>query len=118
MNVLGHAFTMMPTEDLQASIDAWRSAGLKLLWRPDGETALLGIAGRAAVMTEDDDTERGFGPGPVLLVDNVAAASTEWIVAPIDVPVGRYAVCRAGNAIVRLLDLSTCDPDRLAWFGG
>ena len=113
---------MVPTSDLSGSVAAYISGGLEVLWRPDPQTALLGTGQRACVMIEDDATELALGPGPVLLVDDLSSldvgADKQWVISPMDVPVGRYAAVGQDGAILRYLDLSTCEDHRRPWFGG
>lgn len=115
MKILAHAFTMVPTNDLADSVSACAAGGLKVYWRPDPRTALLGVNDRACVMVEDDSSERALGPGPVLLVDDVGRISlddsTAWAISPIKVPVGTYAASKRGGTVLRYLDLSRLEDD-------
>ena len=120
MHTLGHAFTMVPTTDLETTVAAYVSSGLTKLWQPDEDTILLGVRDRAVVMVEDDATERGLGCGPVLLVDDLSAlrpaAPDEWAIAPMPVPVGRYGAARRQGTLIRYLDLSSCAEADRGWF--
>src|SRR5699024_12543521 len=95
MKILAHAFTMVPTNDLEGSVAAYVEGGLESLWRPDSQTTLVGTNTRAYVLVEDDSSERALGAGPVLLVDDLSGISLSdrgsWAISPIDVADGRYA---------------------------
>lgn len=122
MKILAHAFTMVPTNDLEGSVAAYVEGGLEILWRPDSQTTLVGTNKRAYVMVEDDSSERALGAGPVLLVDDLSGISLSdrgsWAISPIDVPVGRYAAVNYGRIILRCLDLSTREESiPTVWFG-
>lgn len=122
MKILAHAFTMVPTHDLEGSVTAYVNGGLEILWRPDSQTTLIGANERAFVMVEDDSSERALGAGPVLLVDDLSEISLSdhdsWAISPIHVPVGRYAAVNYGRIILRYLDLSTCEESiPTVWFG-
>jgi hypothetical protein len=122
MTILAHAFTMVPTSNLARSVTAYEEADLKVFWRPDPQTALMGVNDRGCVMVEDDPSEQALGSGPVFLVDDVSRISLEhgnsWAISPTEVPVGSYAAALYGEAVVRYLDLST-NEDRIPnfWFG-
>lgn len=122
MTILAHAFTMVPTNDLAGAVYAHVAGGLNVYWRPDPRTALLGVNDRACVMVEDDPAERALGAGPVFLVDDVTKIrlgdGSSWTIPPIEVPVGKYAGALSGGAVLRYLDLSTCEEDiPSTWFG-
>lgn len=121
MKILAHAFTMMPTSDFARTVATYIDNGLEVLWRPDPQTALVGIDDRACVMVEDDPIERGLGPGPVLLVDNLTGDLGDhmpWSIAPLNVPAGRYAAISTGDVALRYLELSKIEGavPRI-WFG-
>ena len=122
MKILAHAITMGPTDDLAVAVSAHVAGGLKVYWRPDPRSALLGVNDRACVMVEDDPTERALGPGPVLLVDDVTRLSLDvaasWTISPAEVPVGNYAASNREGTVLRYLDLTKLE-DKIprAWFG-
>lgn len=121
MTVLAHAFTMVPTDTVEASVAAYVAGGLEVLWEPDRDTTLLGVGGRACVMVEDDPAERALGPGPVLLVRDVSMlqlrAGDRWAIAPMRVPIGGYGAIESGGTALRYLDLTSCEGPVRAWFG-
>lgn len=120
MRVISHAFTMVPTNDINESVAVHVAAGLTVLWHPDSQTTLLGADQRACVMVEDDSTERDLGPGPVLLVDDLSTYHIDngarWAIPVMNVPVGRYAAVSHAGTILRYLDLTTCDDRVRSWF--
>lgn len=120
MPVHGHAFTMVPTEDLNHTVAAYINAGLELFWNPDPHTALLGIDGKACVIVEQDPTERALGSGAVLLTEPISdlgqPGNPRWAVAPMSVPVGQYAARDLGGTVIRYLNLSSCDASIRPWF--
>lgn len=122
MKLITQAFTMIPTNNLNGSVAAHVAGGLSVLWRPDSNTCLLGTHQRACVMVEDDATERDLGPGPVLLADNLATLvlgrEARWVIQTMNVPVGKYAAIDYSGAVLRYLDLSTCEEQMRTWFGG
>ncbi|AZL10475.1 hypothetical protein CXR26_15540 [Brevibacterium aurantiacum] len=122
LEILAHAFTMVPANDLAGSVAAYLAGGLEVLWRPDSQTTLVGDSDRAYVLVEDDSTERALGPGPVLLVDDLSTIDlgdcNSWAISPMDVPVGRYAAVDRGGTVLRYLDLSAIDKRIPSiWFG-
>lgn len=120
MRVISHAFTMVPTNDINESVAIHVAAGLTVLWHPDSQTTLLGADQRACVMVEDDSTERDLGPGPVLLVDDLSTCRIDnearWAIPVMNVPVGRYAAISHAGTILRYLDLTTCEDRVRTWF--
>lgn len=120
MRVISHAFTMVPTNDINESVAVHVAGGLTVLWHPDSQTTLLGADRRACVMVEDDSTERDLGPGPVLLVDDLSTYHIDngarWAIPVMNVPVGRYAAVSHAGTILRYLDLTTCDDRVRSWF--
>jgi hypothetical protein len=122
MKILAQAFTMVPADDLSTAVSAHVAGGLKVYWRPDPRTALLGVNDRACVMVEDDSSEIALGPGPVLLVDDVLRISLDnassWAISPVEVPVGNYAATNRDGNILRYLDLTRLENKiPRTWFG-
>lgn len=107
-------FVLYPEGDLEAAVQRWCRYGLEVLWRPDEETVVLGHTGtgRAQVMAEDHPVEHRLGPGPVFIVEAVDSFQVEhpgldWLLAPCDVPIGRYAAyAQPDGSVVRILDLT------------
>lgn len=61
MTIIGPAFTMLPTNELESLVETLTATGLEVIWRPDTDTAVLAANGRACVMVEDDAAERRLG---------------------------------------------------------
>jgi hypothetical protein len=112
-------FELRPVEHLEASVDYYRGLGLVPLDWPDDDSVLLGSeeTRKPTIMLVRDPAESVLRSGAVYQVDDVDAFHTEhpdldWIAAPADTGVGRYAVFadRTGTA-VRLLKPLVIDDD-------
>ncbi|WP_112249249.1 hypothetical protein [Kribbella monticola] len=104
-------FECRPVEHLEASVDYYRTLGLDPVGWPDDDTALLAPRrGDATIVLVRDPAEAALGCGGVYDVGDVDAffdahADLDWLIAPINSSLGRYAVFadRTGTCI-RLLD--------------
>jgi hypothetical protein len=100
-----------PVEHLEASVDYYRDLGLEPQGWPDDDTALLAPHdGTATILLVRDPAEAALGCGGVYDVGDVddffeLHPELDWLMAPIDSSLGRYAVFadRTGTCI-RLLD--------------
>lgn len=108
------AFMLYPVSDLDLGVQRWHQWGLEVLWRPDGETVILGSQQnpRAQVMLENHATEHRLGPGPVFIVESVNRfraehSDVDWLLEPSEVPAGRYAAyAEPDGSTVRILDIT------------
>lgn len=105
-------FELRPVEHLEASVEYYRGLDLEPIAWPDDDSALLAPrrADQPTLVLVRDPAEAALGTGGVYDVGGVddfyrAHPSLDWLIAPIDSALGRYAVFadRTG-APIRLLD--------------
>ena len=110
------AFAYMPVKDVQAALALYRDhLGLEESWRHGEDTVVLKVPGTDVELMIDKEVP-GDPPGssPFFLVDSVDdfyernKGTIEFLVAPKDIPPGRYAAFAdpSGN-VVRILDYTT-----------
>src|SRR5690606_3725130 len=107
------AFVYMPVKDVQAALALYRDhLGLAEAWREGELTVALQLPGTdVQLMVDQEVQDDPPGAGPFFVVDSVddfyAAnrASLDFVVAPKDIPPGRYAAFLdpSGN-VVRVMD--------------
>src|SRR5690349_16026549 len=67
-------FMYLPTQDLTASLALYRDTlGFDELWREGDSTVGLAVPGTDIALMIDAEAGPGWGPGPVFVVDDVAA---------------------------------------------
>ena len=103
----------IPTTDLVASLESFRSLGFTEVWREGDTTAAVVLPGsEVQVMLDTDDA--GAPAGPMFTVDSVTAfhasrpATLSVLEEPSEIPGGFWAAYRdAGGATLYVIDQST-----------
>ncbi|GAA1578419.1 hypothetical protein GCM10009789_34920 [Kribbella sancticallisti] len=105
---------MVGVEHLDASVDFYRELGLVPVWWPDDDSVLLatGPAEVPMIMLSRNCDETRLGPGGVFAIDDLDEfhrrhPDLDWLVAPVDGSVGRYAAFGDRTGVpIRLVDYS------------
>ncbi|ADB31007.1 hypothetical protein Kfla_1913 [Kribbella flavida DSM 17836] len=105
-------FELRPVDHLEASVDYYRELGLEPMAWPDDDTVLLAPLGAAepTLALMRDPAEAALGTGGVYEVGDVDEyyadhPDLDWLVAPADSTLGRYAVFADRTGLpMRLLD--------------
>lgn len=103
----------LPTTDLAASLDLFRSLGFTEVWREGDTTASIELAG-SGVQIMLDASDPAAVPGPMLTVDSVTEfhaarpAGLSVVEEPAEIPGGFLASYdEPGGARLYLIDQST-----------